>query len=333
MSDLKTRSLRLAVRLEAAFARLRGERRTPEIIEPYTGYSTPHHVILLGRVHHRLDQSEPDPAQGKLANVAQMLGRFRTSEVAGAVVRARSVSATTDEEGYFRLEIPRRGDGSGWIEIDVTLDANGATWPCPALVAPDGTGGMIISDIDDTVMRTGAYSLGRNLWTTFTGNAMSRDVFSDAAVLLDRLHRGGERPVYYVSSSPWNIHYFLNAVFRRGSVVRGPMFLRDLGISETKLITEGHGNHKGAAIDTILAANPERHAVLMGDTGQKDARIYREVIARHPDRVQMVVLRTPGPGLDHSDRRAIAALEETGVPVLYDSTFAAFRERIDEALS
>ncbi len=56
-------------------------------------------------------------------------------------------------------------------------------------------------DIDDTMMQTGAYSLARNLWTTFTGSALTRDVFPDAVALMTRLH-DGMNPVFYVSSAP-----------------------------------------------------------------------------------------------------------------------------------
>jgi len=331
MSDQPSTFLKAASRVEAWISRGRRKRRAPQEIEPYAGFATPDHLIVQGRVHDRYTRAEPDLGQGRLANVMQMLAMFRTEEVAGAIVSAGGVRVPSDEEGYFTLKLPRGGE-TGWRDVEVTLEANGSTTLCPVLV-PDDTGAdMIISDIDDTVMRTGAYSLVRNLWTTFTGNALSREVFADAAVLLERLSGDGRRPVYYVSSSPWNIYYFLVAVFERASVVKGPMFLRDLGLSETKLITAGHGRHKAASIDTILAANPDRYAVLMGDTGQKDAKIYREVVLRHQGRIRAVVLRTPGPGLDHDGRRAIAALEETGVPVFYGHTFAGFSEHIREVL-
>ena len=233
----------------------------------------------------------------------------------------------TDEEGYFELRLPRDGE-AGWSERELVLSANGATAVCPVLAARSGPGTMVISDIDDTVMRTGADTLVKNLWTSFTGNVLTRQIFSDAAVLMHRLHDGGDRPVVYVSSSPWNIHGFLQDVFAHASVVRGPMFLRDLGLSKTKLITEGHGNHKGEAIDTILASIPDRQAILMGATGQKDALIYREAILRHPGRIAAVVLRTPGPGIQADDERAIRLLRETGVAVFCGRSFAEFANNV-----
>ena len=192
----------------------------------------------------------------------------------------------------------------------------------PALVPhPDARFG-VISDIDDTMMQTGAYSLARNLWTTFTGSAATRRVFPDAVGLMERLTSEGRTPVFYVSSSPWNLHAFLEEVlFTRGDLPRGPVFLRDLGLSETKFVTAGHGNHKGAAIDRILAANPGLPFVLIGDTGQHDAAIYRAAAERHPGRIAGVILREPGRGADATDLAEIEGLSGLGVPVRHGADY------------
>lgn len=323
--------LRALLRLEALAARRLGANRTPRIIQPFSGYATPKHLVVRGRVHTDVRRAETRYDQGRAANARQMLGNFLTSEVAGAEVRAEGAVARSDEEGYFRLDLPR-GSETGWITRDVTLSATGEVFACPVFVPENGTGPLVISDIDDTVMATGAYSLARNLWNSLTGNAKTRQVFPDAAVLLYQLHREGGCPVFYVSSSPWNLYDFLIEVFDRNGVVRGPMFLRDLGLDEGKFIAGAHDRHKSEAIDTILAANPGRSAILMGDTGQADAEIYRSVADRHGDRIRAVFLRTPGPSLDDMDLSHIEALRVRGVVTLHGRTFAGFQEQTDAIL-
>lgn len=324
--------VKIAVKAEKRLSPVWGGHRTPEVIEPYLGYATPDTLILRGRVHSHLKNPTARFGQSRLRNVGQMLRRFMTAEVADAQVEAEGVTATSDEEGYFELRLPRNGR-SGWVSVPVTLSANGHQQSCEAFAASARQKQIVISDIDDTVMKTGAYSLARNLWTSFTGNALTRQVFADSAVLMHDLHNGGQRPLYYVSSSPWNLHHFLQEIFARSAVIRGPMFLRDLGISETKLITDGHGNHKGQAIDTILKANPDCTAILIGDTGQEDASIYGDVIDRNPGRIAAVVLREPGPGNDDADTRAIAHLKESGLPVLHGPTFAGFAAKLEPQLA
>lgn len=327
MTRVERIAIKIAARFEHWLSYFWGRHRKPEVIEPYAGYATDDHLILQGRVHAYLTQTETRFGQSRLRNVRQMLGRFKTAEVANAEIEAEGVRARTAEEGHFKLHLPRKGR-SGWVKVPVTLVRNGSVTPCTVFAAPAGASQIIISDIDDTIMKTGAYSLMRNLWTSFTGNALTRQVYPDAAVLLHQLHGDGQRPVYYVSSSPWNLFSFIDEVFERSSVVHGPMFLRDLGVSERGLITGGHGAHKSHAVDTILAANPGVEAILIGDTGQQDALIYADAIARHPERIAAVVLREPAPGRGRVDAAALERLEEAGVPLFHAPTFAGFGEAI-----
>lgn len=301
-------------RLADAVLRPRGN-RGPHIIEPYAGYASQTHLILRGRVLSKRRVHEGAAHQSRLVNLRQMLALFLTREVAGVKVMAGGCSTLTDDEGYFTLKLPSGDEQPGWRDIDVRLAGQDDCVSCPVLIPREDAQFIIISDIDDTVLKTGAHSLPRNLWVSLTGNAQTRRVFPDAVQLLNELSDKGRNPVFYVSSSPWNFHNFLARVFARNGVVRGPLFLRDLGLSPTKFITEGHGAHKGQAIDTILSARPDLSAILIGDTGQKDALIYREAAKRHPGRICAVLLRMAA-----NDRaRLLEDLEPiraAGVPVV-----------------
>src|SRR5690606_32941142 len=151
-------------------------------------------------------------------------------EVAGIQVIAPGATVESDAEGYVWLELPREGQGAGWHHLEAgILGVPEAQVRFTVVVPPSEARGGIIWDIDDTMIHNGSHSLRRNLWTTFTGSALSRKVYADAVVLMDHLHAHGRNPVFYVSSSPWNLHHFLNKVFSRAGLVPGPMFLRDLG--------------------------------------------------------------------------------------------------------
>lgn len=309
-----------AERAVERFLTPRRKRSGTAVIDPYLGFATPDNLILRGRVLSKLRHRDPRGGQGVWANLRDMVSFFLTDEIPDRRVWSGEVSAISDEEGYFHLLLPPALT-PGWVEADVHVEGTEGPGRCRALVPRPDASFMVISDIDDTMMRTGAYSLAKNLWTTFTGNPLTRHIFPDARALMNSLSDGARNPVYYVSSSPWNMHDFLADVFRHSALVEGPMFLRDLGLSETQLITAGHGSHKGQSIDILLEANPDLPAILIGDSGQKDAAIYREAVERHPDRVAAVVIRTPGPGADEADLADFAALEATGVPLFTGADF------------
>jgi phosphatidate phosphatase APP1 len=81
-------------------------------------------------------------------------------------------------------------------------------------------------------------------------------------------------------------------------VPEGPIMLRDWGLSERELLPTSHGSHKIEAIRGIVELYPTLPFVLIGDSGQEDPEIYREVVARYPSRILAIYIRnvTPDPG-------------------------------------
>lgn len=309
-----------------------GRRDSAPVLDPYIGYEAQDGWKLRARVLTNLRRTSPVPEQSRWTNLRQMVSLFVTNEVADVPVEAAGIRALSDAEGYVDLTVPPEAvTGSAgpkaaretgpWAEIEARVaapDGARALLPVRRIGAPDF---LVISDIDDTMMQTGAHSLWRNLWTTFTGSALTRSVYPDAVTLMRILSDGERNPVFYVSSSPWNMHAFLQRVFALAGLPRGPVFLRDLGLSASGGIGKGHLGHKGAAIDTILADVPGVPVYLLGDTGQKDAVVYRTAIERHPGRVLGVALRDPAPGVGLDDAAEIAAIEQAGVPCYQGADF------------
>ncbi len=327
---------RLAIRAEAWVERVRPRRAVERpVLDAYRGYAVAgRSVVLRGRVLASLRRTTPDPGQSRWQNMREMVSLFLTDEVADVEVIAPShgVTSKSDAEGYVVIEIPVEAPRPGWHDVPLQITGDPESRKTFRAMIPSPRARLgVVSDIDDTMMHTGAYSLARNLWTTFTGSAATRRVFPDAIVLMDHLNNHGRNPIFYVSSSPWNLHSFLERVFDRAGLIAGPMFLRDLGISETQFISGTHGDHKGSAIDRILGANPDLDFVLIGDTGQHDAHVYLEACHRHAGRIRAVILREPGPGPDDASRAAIASIRRLGVMVAHGPDFAGIAEKLDAA--
>ena len=309
---------KIAHLLERVFDAVRPKRVYGDIeIDPYFGHATPTEIVLRGRVLTRraieaVEELEEDPSLW--TNFKSMMALFNTREMADVRITCENVETLSDEEGYFELSLPRPDNKAGWITHDVSFGDTEESAKLMALM-PSATAEFgVISDIDDTLIKTDAWSLSRNLWNSLTGNAESRIVFPDAVQLISKLH-AGVNPVFYVSSSPWNMHGFLSEIFERAGLVRGPKFLRDLGISDTKFFTDTHGDHKGEAIDEILAANPDLSFILLGDTGQYDAHVYYDAIKRHPERIRQIILRAPNPKLSKSNQSWVDKILEAGTPI------------------
>ena len=135
---------------------------------------------------------------------------------------------------------------------------------------------------------------GQMLRHTFTGSALTRTPFPGAAELYRDLAADDTNPVFYVSSSPWNLHAFLLAFLRHRDFPLGPVLLRDL------LGTRAGREEKHGRIREVLETHPDLRFVLLGDSGEKDPQIYADIVAEHPGRVLAVYIREvrldPGDG-------------------------------------
>lgn len=282
--------------------------RTPESfrIDAYLGHGGPEGVVVRGRV---LDNPPPTPAmagEGLGAALRRSLGQFVTDELPGVPLRVTVGDATaevaTDHEGYFRVELrPSRLD-SPWHDgtIELAGDYRGLTeHRVPVRVrvpGPDARFG-VVSDVDDTILETGVQRVGLMLRQTFTGSALTRTPFPGAAELYQDLaatEDGQGNPVFYVSSSPWNLHEFLVGFLRHRDFPLGPVLLRDL-----------IGSHQGRArkherIEEVLRLHPQLRFVLIGDSGERDPQVYADIVRAHPGRVLAVYIREvrldPGDG-------------------------------------
>ena len=282
--------------------------RTPAMIQAFRGYGDGARVRLKGRVLELGGRERWRQRTGRWSDLVRMYHRFATDEVPGARVRAsfagRTVETVSDEEGYFEVALDGFGavrSGELWrpLELELLAPLAAAQPPprvaAPVLVPPSAAGFAVVSDVDDTIVRTGATSLLRNLRTTLLTSVEGRVAFKGIGAFYRALERGGGaevvNPIFYVSSSPWNLYDLLERFIELNGIPLGPLFLRDLGWDASKFNRSRHADHKLGAIEALLDFYPELRFILIGDSGQHDAVIYREVVRRHPGRILAVYIR------------------------------------------
>jgi phosphatidate phosphatase APP1 len=173
----------------------------------------------------------------------------------------------------------------------------------------------IISDIDDTITFSSATNYLRMAKIVFLGTAYSRLPFKGVASFYRGLEKGTVgrpvNPFFYVSSSPWNLYDVLRDLFEYRSIPAGPLLLQDYGIDLTKLIHDSHHDHKLRSIKDVFDKYPHLRFLLIGDSGQADPEIYREIVRLYPDRVLAVYIRdvTHPPERDEAVRKLAAEIE------------------------
>jgi phosphatidate phosphatase APP1 len=174
--------------------------------------------------------------------------------------------------------------------VDLVLGDGAAKAVGHVIVPPSTAAFGVISDIDDTVIVTGATNLGQMMRSLLFENAATRVAFEGIADLYKALHRD-RNPIFYVSSSPWNLYDLLADFMAINGIPHGPMFLQDWGIDESTLLHTSHQLHKTREIQSILEYYPRLPFVLIGDSGQRDPEIYLQVIRANPGRIRVAYIR------------------------------------------
>jgi phosphatidate phosphatase APP1 len=262
------------------------------LISPYRGFGRPGELLIRGRVladKHITRAAEAEPLWRNLINTYR---RFQSDELAGARIvgthRDAVMESVTDDEGFFQLRLSSESD-SLWTEVQLHLPDHDVTATGHVLVPPPDAAFGIISDIDDTIVTTNATSL-LGMARSILHNAAARLPFAGVADFYRALH-AGRNPLFYVSSSPWNLYELLHDFMEINRIPHGPMLLQDWGIDEDTFILDAHATHKLAQIQTLFDYYPDLRFVLIGDSGQHDPEIYQQVMQTHPDRVITAIIR------------------------------------------
>jgi phosphatidate phosphatase APP1 len=272
--------------------------RDPFHIAGYRGYGTSGRVLVLGRVLQNEGLIAADPTHSKLRNLFSMLKRLESDPLPHARVRVRwpggSQELLADDEGFIRawLEIDTRGR-TGWelVELELAAGPPGVT-PAPFLVPPANASYGVISDMDDTVIQSHVTDFIRAAGMVLLENARTRLPFAGVAAFYRALAQGRSgnagNPIFYVSSSPWNLYDVIAEFLQAQQIPAGPLLLRDWDLGPSLL---RNASYKSGVIREILATYPRMPFVLIGDSGQEDPEIYADVVATHPGRVLAVYIR------------------------------------------
>lgn len=283
----------------------------PIRIVPYLGYGTPETLHLKGRVLQDEGIKLREENASLWKNLVNMYRRFETDEVSDVQVwihvAGQQHYTVTNKEGFFETDMrfpsPLVGDRL-WqpIELQIATDK----YPIAsdqeggeAIVVGDRAQFGVISDVDDTIVRTAATDLLRMIRIAYLGNERTRRPFPGVALFYQALQAGTTgnegNPIFYVSSSAWNMYDLFAKFMLFNGVPKGPILLRDIELSPENLLSFKHDLHKREQIDPILNRFPQLPFILIGDTGQKDAEIYSQVAYDFPGRIRAIYLRNVTP--------------------------------------
>jgi phosphatidate phosphatase APP1 len=274
----------------------------------YRGYGSASGAQVHGRVKRGRTLAPSDAGDSVLTNLRNTFRRVDADPVPFADVAIRwegaSAMLKADDEGFFSGAIQRPStvdDLAEWSEYRAELLSPAAavgrtvSGTGEILIPPSTARFGVISDIDDTVIQSRVSNFLLAARTVLLGNARTRLPFPGVAAFYRALYEGAAKsernPIFYVSSSPWNLYDVIAEFMDLQQIPRGPLLLRDWDIGFGTLGASRHFDHKGVAIRNIMQMYPRLSFILIGDTSQHDPEIYRQIVEDFPGRIQAIYIR------------------------------------------
>jgi phosphatidate phosphatase APP1 len=280
-------------------------------IKPYLGFCNDKQAYLSGSVMEDKGLEKPKEGQSLRLNMLAMIKRYISDEIAGVRVkisfRDKSEIVETNELGIFHcyLNFDSSLTGRQQFEqchyelLDEVIENQGSvTAEGKVLMVTDQPPFGVISDIDDTIMVSHSTDTVKKLKLMLFKNAHTRVPFEGVAAFYRALQKGRKRqktlnPLFYVSSSEWNLYDLLDDFMAFRDIPAGPFMLQELEHSIFHFWKSGGGTHehKLKKILFLLSFFKKMNFILIGDSGQRDPQLYLKAAKKAPGRIIAVYIR------------------------------------------
>ncbi|HZI99449.1 MAG TPA: phosphatase domain-containing protein [Gemmatimonadaceae bacterium] len=266
----------------------------------YRGYGNATKARFYGRVVEKIGASASTDRDSLFRNLLNTWRRVDSDPVGHARVTVdyagTRIDCKADSEGFLAGWLDAaNAPGNEWESYGVAFPDKQAEGKGEILIPPASAKFGVISDIDDTVIQSRVSNFLQAARTVMLGNARTRLPFPGVAAFYQALRKGAggddKNPVFYVSSSPWNIYDVITEFMDIQKIPKGPLMLRDWDIDLSALSAWRHFEHKGVAIQNLMAVYPSMKFILIGDSSQQDPEIYRQIVGQYPERVLCIYIR------------------------------------------
>jgi len=244
-------------------------------------------LILQGKLSHN------NASSGILGNALQtIIGYFKKpfkSKKIAIKYDDQVIETLTDQKGSFSITIERE------IENDISVYTSGQEkipiyQNYPVLFKNSQTEQLVISDIDDTIMRSYTQTYLKRMFTTLFYRGHGRELIPSTNDIYQILLKKNAS-FFYVSKSEFNLVRLIAEFLIHHDLPLGPLFLTPyLSLSEL-ISNEKDPDFKFKSICFILDRSKNLPVVLIGDDTQADMEVYTQIVKKYGTQIPNVYIR------------------------------------------
>ncbi len=300
-------------------------------IIPYISYASPVKVHIMGRVIKGRAPEEFQFKNSRLWYWKKVIKLFLSIKAAHTPVVITlktsppiTLKAQTNKEGFFTIDqditINQDIEDHKHIEYVASFENNTFSFSSECILSNSHTKKLIVSDIDDTILKSKATSFSAMILRTLFLPPHKRSTFPEAAEQYRLIQVGRDKDennlFFYVSSSTWDLMPMLKSFLKINEFPKGAIILQDI-VTEKEVQKVAHG-HKIDRITEIIKTYPDIPLTLIGDAGQRDQDIYLNLSQKYPDHIEKILIRNRWWTKKFSDNtQYINKAQELNVELIY----------------
>lgn len=278
----------------------------PVIIYPYSGYGNGEKAFINGRIleKERFIHDDHEREHSFWHNLHKIWKRYESDEIPGVEIEGElkgvKAKAVSNDEGYFTLVFEGLSEkqlSDGWHQANLRISnmpfdlEYEEEFDDAVLINNQQDCFGIISDVDDTIIKSEAMNALKKLQIMISENAESRVAFDGVEKMYCELIQNWKNPLFFISGSSYNLHDMLVSFCEHQNIPKGPFLLRNLGLTAEKWLKQDTSEYKKAHIEHIMQVFNRLSFICIGDSGQKDPEIYSEIYKKYPKQVKAIYIR------------------------------------------
>ncbi len=278
------------------------------VVLAYTGYGNGTQIHLMGRVVEEFHPYDFTKNSLRIYHFYQVAKLFLTFKVPNKKVYIKvheeMFEVQTNSQGFFYKTVELNDSIKTdldeerprvYFSLKPFYQKPDRVWPGRFILPEQKTQLLVISDVDDTIIKSRATSFLQVAFRTLFFPVSKRKTFDEASAFYKDLQKGAYtgKPglFFYVSSSTWNIYPVLFGFLEHNDFPAGALILNDTQTKTPVTDSTLKHRHKKARIEEIMSMYPKLEILLIGDAGQEDPQLYLSIAKKYKERVRAILIR------------------------------------------
>ena len=265
----------------------------------YNAYGNAHHILIQGRMEEKKTFSQAKKDDSWFQNLWRTLRQVKGEEIKNrtifALVNGEKFQSQGDDEGYFSFDITtQHALKTGYEKIILTIEGNSDASEAEAMIVGSEPLVGIISDFDDTIIVsnvTNKVELGYNtVFKNYKQRTVVPTMLERFEKILTQNPKDAPSTLFILSGSPQQLFFAVEDFLAFHHFPRHTLILKKAHGDNTDPLTDQFA-YKTQKIERLIKLYPTMEWIMFGDSGERDAEVYKFIKKKYPSKVRAYYIR------------------------------------------